>query len=211
MIEVFDFDGTLIDLWPRYYKVFCAASRVMDVPFEKYKRTKKKLEKDDSVADSLGIELPPDYYSKKRQLLEKLEFLLLDKPLIDPISFSKYFNENDAILLSKRRRPENLLKEMHLLNFELDKDKIVILKPENGSKAEWIKTHFDIEEHINIIGDGREEIEAAKENINTQLFFVNTGLISVDVVRNTTEVSKPYLLHNIKDYFELYDGGYAKK
>ena len=61
---IFDFDGTLVDLWPRYCAVFNDILK-SSVSLNKYKLAKQSLKNDRLVAESFGIVLPKDYYEKK--------------------------------------------------------------------------------------------------------------------------------------------------
>lgn len=205
MIEVFDFDGTLVDLWLRYYKAFCSAAEDSTTSFDAYKFAKRVYRRDDDVALHLGINLPDDYYDKKKELLEDIRYLKLDKPLIDPATFSLYFNERRAVILSKRRFPDRLLEEIKSLGFTLEDNRIFIIKPEEGSKANWLIKHFGTDEHINLIGDGREEVEASKKLDNMNFYFVNTGLLNNETINFFEEnASNIFPISDIKDYMEIF-------
>lgn len=178
MVEVFDFDGTLIDLWPRYYRVFCDAAEIDDsiVKFDKYKEFKRNHPMDNNLAEELGIELPENYYKRKQILLEDERYLELDKDFVDTDTFSSYFNDRRSILLTKRRRPEALKSELSRLGFYLDERNVIILNPADLSKEQWIQKNYP-DEDVVLIGDGKEEIEAAEYLGNVDLYLVNTGLM----------------------------------
>lgn len=79
MLKIFDFDGTLIDLWPRYHAVFCGLLGI-DISLEAYREIKKRLVKDEMVAHYFGAHLPDGYFEQKSKRLEDREYFLLDKP-----------------------------------------------------------------------------------------------------------------------------------
>ena len=51
----FDFDGTIVDVWQRYYQVFLAAGGVSGLGSKEYIAAKRRLGKDDLVAAALGV------------------------------------------------------------------------------------------------------------------------------------------------------------
>lgn len=73
----FDFDGTLADVWLRFYRIFTDASGIDGIAFEDYVRTKKQHPRDGDVAACFGAALPEDYWSKKRSMLEDPAYLAL--------------------------------------------------------------------------------------------------------------------------------------
>ena len=46
-----DFDGTIVDIWARYHRVFMEASGNFDIPLEEYIQVKKKEPSDVRVAE----------------------------------------------------------------------------------------------------------------------------------------------------------------
>ena len=78
----FDFDGTIADLWPRYYQVFLAASGISGVSQWDYVEAKRSLVSDGEVARHFEKTLPEGYFQKKRMLLEAETYLRLDTLLV---------------------------------------------------------------------------------------------------------------------------------
>ena len=70
----FDFDGTIVDVWQRYYQVFLAAGGVSGLGSKEYIAAKRRLGKDDLVAAALGVLLPSTYYGDywRRQVFSLL-------------------------------------------------------------------------------------------------------------------------------------------
>ena len=79
MMRFIDFDGTLVDLWPRYYHVFCSLLNIEWVKIDEYKRAKQKLGKDELVAQYFGKQLGKTYFEEKSIALEEKEFLKYDQ------------------------------------------------------------------------------------------------------------------------------------
>ena len=71
----FDFDGTVVDIWNRYYRVFLTASKLSGFTQASYMEAKRSLVLDERVAHFFGGELPSDYFSTKRAILEDRAFL----------------------------------------------------------------------------------------------------------------------------------------
>lgn len=184
MIEVFDFDGTLIDLWPRYYHVFCEASGVdnRQIEFNEYKMYKRLLQKDDSVAKVLGINLPENYYENKRVMLEADDYLLYDVPLIDASSISGYFKHNNCILLTRRRNRPNFFKELERLNYHIPEDRIDVIIDDSYTKLQWLNDNIRGEQ-ICMVGDGKEELNVAISRNDVKFYFVNTGLLDNSIIK----------------------------
>lgn len=150
-----DFDGTLVDLWPRFHAVFCALSNASGLTLDEYKRIKQKLARDEAVAGHFEIRLREDYFQRKKILLESKRFLKLDKPFWNPSRLNEIFRRKEAILLTKRRYPQNLRWELNRLRLRISAR---VLSAQ--SKAEWIQLHYPSENSI-IIGDSLADLEAA--------------------------------------------------
>ena len=165
-----DFDGTLVDLWDRYYSVFKDILGLTDLGIEEYKNAKQFYHKDSLVAEHFGKFLPADYFSKKAILLEETKYLSKDRLLIEA-SLLNQFLKQDAILFTKRRNKTNFKWQLQELGIE---DKSIII--ESCSKKEWIKQNFP-EENCIIVGDSMEDLEAASLD-NVEAWMVGYGLFT---------------------------------
>ena len=83
MTYYFDFDGTLVDVWHRFYHVFIDAGKISNVQFNEYKKAKLLFGKDEIVALHFNQELDKNYYFEKRKKLEDFDYLKMDNLLID--------------------------------------------------------------------------------------------------------------------------------
>lgn len=168
-----DFDGTLVDLWPRYYEVFSNLSGFKEISLEIYKKDKKLLLDDEKLASLYKIKLPNQYFRMKREALESQKFLELDEILI-PKKQYEILKKKEIIILSKRRNPKMLSWQLMKLGINLPYQTL----SDNESKKEWIKLNFPTGDHI-IIGDSILDLEAGKlENVTP--FMVESGLGTKD-------------------------------
>lgn len=177
---LFDFDGTLIDVWQRYYKVFSDLAKPSNLNLCEYKQVKRMLEKDSLIADYFKIQLPDDYYPQKGEMLEKMEYLSLDKLLIERDRIVQFASEHDVQILTRRRNEANFYRELNLLNLKELKPKSTVLLPAICHKKDWIQDKCG-QEQVIIVGDGQEEIDAAILG-NVTVLLVNTGLKDVSKV-----------------------------
>lgn len=148
-----DFDGTLVDLWPRYYSVFRDILR-FDLNFDDYKITKQRLIKDSCVAKFFHKSLPGDYFQRKTVLLEERKYLQLDRLLIEAEEINDILS-GDCIILTKRKNAENFFWQLSELGLKC-KSEVV----KKGSKRQWVERS-----HISgglIIGDSLADLEVAK-------------------------------------------------
>lgn len=191
MKYVLDFDGTIVNLWPRYFKVFCDANDISSIQFEEYKKYKRQYEKDEIVAKKLNIQLSDTYFEKKKVLLEKLDYLKLDTLLIDKSRLINFLNCEDSIILTKRVLPENYYNELNMLDLKEIKYRSFIISNKQLSKSDWLQNNFK-EKPVTIIGDGKEEYKCRLCS-NTDVILINTGLLD----------SEKYIHVNIRNFNSL--------
>lgn len=151
-MRFFDLDGTLLDLWPRYYKVFCSILAISDISFRQYKEKKQELKKDEKVAAAFGYRLPADYFRKKSEFLERKDFLKFDKMWFSKTEIQKLFR-NDSMILTKRRYSDNLKWQLNKLGI---KATTVIVG--EMTKLQWIENNYPKEDSL-MIGDSIMDLE----------------------------------------------------
>lgn len=176
VIIVLDFDGTIVDIWDRYYKVFEEASKTnILVSKQRYREIKREYLRDDYVAEKIGIILPGSYYDKKRELLERIDFLSLDKLVIEKQKLISFVLSNECIVLTKRNNPENFFSELEYLGLTEIKSKCYVIDPTSkNSKLDFCKKKYPSSKFI-AIGDSNDEYEFSREAFNSA-YIVNTGL-----------------------------------
>ena len=171
----FDFDGTLVDVWERYYHVFVTAGGFTSVGYDTYVQLKKNFIKDDLVAEQLHFTLASTYYAEKKKLLERPDFLKLDTPLIDVDTLLDFFIRFPCRILTIRRSPNAFFEQLKNLGLSAISEKSIVLQPELGvSKYEYLAVNYGAEENI-IIGDAVSEYETSQLK-NMKVILVRTGL-----------------------------------
>ncbi len=176
-----DFDGTLVDVFPRYanvLKTFMKKNGLKhDFTLEDYKKYKTELIKDHLIAERLTGELINinDYYNFKKEFLEDKSYLSLDIPLGDFVNFANFAIKKGykINLVTIRRVEENLIWQINKLGYFKYFNDIKVLFPEKLNKYEYLMQ--EIKEDDIIIGDGYQEIKAASDK-NCKAFYVKSGL-----------------------------------
>lgn len=171
----FDFDGTIVDIWPRYYQVFLSASGISGITLSQYRRVKQTEVSDLKTARYFGKELSDTYFDLKRVLLEDTEYLRLDTLLVPPETLTAFFSKFDCRILTCRRQPQSFLRELEDLGLGRLANRSIILNPDlQISKKKFLAQNFPPSSHI-VIGDSQAEWETAfLENVRS--VFVRTGL-----------------------------------
>lgn len=200
-----DFDGTIVEIWKRYYSVFSLGTNC-SINFEEYVYQKRTLKKDDLVANYFHCTLLPSYYYEKKVLLESTSFLVLDRIIGSCDKLLHSLNALEYRILTKRRSPANLHWQMRNLHLDSLIDKTIILNPDADiTKKDYLRTHYSHGFHT-IIGDSQAEWECSELN-NVQSILVCSGL------------ENPYLfalskkMHIVNDIYNaldlLSDGDYC--
>lgn len=173
-----DFDGTIVDLWQRYYRVFCDINECQNVSLQNYIKIKRQFVRDENVAKELGIHLKENYFSDKRKLLEEPKYLNMDVPLITTNKLLEFVSNNPVNILTCRRNKHKLFLEMKRLGMGELIDRTIVLNPDDITKKEWIDYYCCCESVI-VVGDGTADFETRKCR-NVKVFMVNTGLMKIE-------------------------------
>lgn len=182
MKYIVDFDGTIVDLWPRYYQVFCDINKVDFVSFDKYVNYKRQYSKDSIVAEKLGITLSDDYFCKKRNKLEEMEYLKKDNLLIKREKLLNFFQNNNSCILTKRRNINNFYKELEYLKLNELINKSFVIEDDKKTKIEWIKNNI-FDEDFTIVGDGIEEYNVRSMD-KSIVYMVNSGILDTNLLED---------------------------
>lgn len=167
MLRIFDFDGTIVDLWPRYHKVFVDASGIKGIGFDEYKQVKRNLEKDELVAGYFGGRLPSDYFEVKKQLLEEEKYLEFDKLLFEKAALDEMLES--SILLSKRRNQRAFYNQISALDI-----KCKAFAVSDMSKKSWVADNI-VAESVLMIGDSKADLEVGSLD-NVSSWMVGYGI-----------------------------------
>lgn len=173
---IFDFDGTLVDLWPKYYMVFRELLSADTVSLEKYKKAKRLYQNDSELAKHFGLTLPPNYFDEKKELLEDSYYLSFDVPFFEVDVINDWLSREDAFILSKRRKHENLLSQLEKLGIKAE-----VKTVRDKTKKEWIIENTNQDDNIVIIGDSLEELSASTLP-NVKSWITGYGLVSKESI-----------------------------
>ncbi len=169
-----DFDGTIVNLWPRYYRAFCMASGAAGVTQAQYLAAKRRFPADGKLAEHLQVPLPDDYFSRKRGLLESRQLLQHDTLLLPREELISFFGRYDCRILTSRRREPLFREELARLGLEGLAAQAIVLDPDKMGKKEYLQARFPAGCHV-LVGDSEAEWEAgALENVRVAL--VRSGL-----------------------------------
>lgn len=173
MTVLIDFDGTIVDVWERFHKVFSSLSQGNHLTLEEYIFEKRKIKKDELIAKKYNLILNDNYYAKKRILLEETQFLKYDKLLINRKKLFDFIDDYNAFILTKRRNRENYMKQLSILGLERLQKKSIVLEDEQLTKRKWVRENCNGD--VIIIGDSYAEYDTGKLD-NVKVFLVDTGL-----------------------------------
>jgi len=180
---IIDFDGTIVDVWVRYFRVFQDFWDIPGFSLKDYKVLKKRLSVDECIlrnlmSESIINKRIKDYQKFKKITLESEKYLELDKLILDT---SLLNNNRDFIVLTNRRNKESFKYQLIKLGiYDLLYANSIILNPDNGiTKAMWLRSFLSKRENkispIKVVGDSEADLEMS--NIPyTEVYLVTTGL-----------------------------------
>ncbi len=178
---IFDLDGTLLNVWKRYYTVFNAWWKLENLDIEQFIKLKRELVNDERIVkkfipnvDEKAITLYKNY---KSESLERPDLLQLDQEIFD-LKLLK--NVGNFRILTVRRTPDNLFNYLRKRGFDFLIDYTVVLRPSDKLvKYRWIVDNFSTislkNEPLLIVGDSETDLLIGKLS-QVEVFLVNTGL-----------------------------------
>lgn len=192
-----DFDGTIVDVLPRYYELLQAyIGRPCQLNFESYKYLKRLGIKDHDIVSRLCdghcIELS-SYLKFKRSNLEEIEWLRKDtiigfpKDSYDKLKRLGY----SVVLLTQRRSEQNLTEQIRLLNLDDCFDDLIVVRPLVDQNAKLIYLENKTTSDDVIVGDSMVETECA-EKLGLRGFFVRSGLWDQSFAGSVVKVFDDY-------------------
>lgn len=177
-----DFDGTLVDVMPRFHAIFSEYLTQKGYPspdVDEYRRLKQSHSYDPEIFKVLGFEIDwKDYRTWKMERVESLDYLRLDRLIGDPHQVIAQIRQKgySVVLLSARMEKENLMLELKWLGIhDLFDSVIVTERYEEDSKARALAGL--VGEGDIIVGDSETEVIASRE-LGIKHFGVATGLRS---------------------------------
>lgn len=177
----FDFDGTLTDVWERFYRIFQDASAITGITFEAYVSAKKRIPQDGALAAAFGAVLPDDYRDKKRSMLESAEYLAFDRLIVPAERICAFFQQHDCRILTNRRNPHNFKIQLSALGLGALTDRCIVLNPDAKiTKAQYLSNAHPHEKVI-LVGDAEAESQAAQSD-SVKVYLVRTGLRAPELI-----------------------------
>lgn len=195
-----DFDGTVVDVWNRYFKVlddFLGRNGFSRIDIEAYKSRKKRRMLDHEIVKELTKqELNVEKYVEfKREALEAKEYLRLDSLIGKPPDYVGVFHQAGFLveILSQRRNKENFLGQIESLKLASVFDAYIVVEPCAGKNAKYQYLCDKACKGDVMIGDSIQEKECAGK-CGISFLFVDSGLYGTQAIgdakiyRDITEI-----------------------
>lgn len=193
MRYVVDFDGTIVDVWNRFFLTFCLASQIEKIGFDaaKYRSYRLSGISDYELLLRLGSPVTPNQFRvRKRRYLESQSLLSVDTLLVEQNSLLAWFAEHNAHIVTMRRSQEKLENEMRSLGISDLLSHTVVINPDGGySKRDWVQREIPGDEPVCAIGDAVTDMEIGTLK-NAIALHVSTGLCSWDEISEKCPWSK---------------------
>ncbi len=202
-----DFDGTLVDIAPRHYRVYKKCVEKMGgTPLDqkKYWELKRDNISWDELLSMSGLEASKkgDYLKLFIDRIESLEELYRDELFVDSLSALKKLSSNDnkLYLLSLRRNSDALDKQIEKLGIGCFFEKILSGHSDTKEgtllkKADIIKQTIDNPGDSIIIGDTEADVSAAQQ-LNATSIALLSGIRSKEFLKS---MEPDYLVDGIGD------------
>jgi phosphoglycolate phosphatase len=207
-VIIFDLDGTLLDVWERYFFVFNSWWKIENLDLETFKTLKRRFEQDSMIVNLFRNVSEQEYESYREYKREKLEdpsVLELDRDIVDWSLLDRL--KEKYIILTLRRNHKALLEDLKKRN-ESIVDNVVALKP-NGDlliKYNWVKNNVPSDEEITVVGDSETDLLIGKQK-QVHVFLVKTGLRDPDMlIKKFSEqlFGKVFIVNSVNDFLYLY-------
>lgn len=194
---IFDLDGTLLDVWRRYFIIFNSWWNLKGLDINSFINLKRKLKKDFYIVNQFYNEISKTeydlYLNYKKKNLENPELLMLDESIINWNSLKKL----DYIILTVRHNETALYQEFKRRNLGSIIPKIIVLKPSGDLvKYRWVKNNLNINEKIDVVGDSETDLLIGKLP-NIKVTLVKTGLRDVDKLIKKYEKDVKGKIHSV--------------
>jgi phosphoglycolate phosphatase-like HAD superfamily hydrolase len=171
-MRIFDFDGTLVDLWPRFHAVFTKLTG-SSVDLHTFRIAKLEYVQDEAVARQFGVRLPSSYFDNKAIMLEDPSFLRLDQLWLGSAGTLDLFSDNESIILSRRRQSDEFKAQLRGLGLEAISERAFVTQ---GSKLNWVASRFP-NQHLTVVGDSLADLEIGRIP-GVQCLMLGCGLTS---------------------------------
>jgi phosphoglycolate phosphatase-like HAD superfamily hydrolase len=177
-IIVFDFDGTLIDVRCRYYKIFYLFLELNSLPkisFEEYIQFRENGQKDDSILEGLtNSSCQIENFKKfKSEHIESIDYLKFDKIRLGALELLNALSESNFTLelLTLRRKIGNLTWQLANLSM-LELFSKITHNDGKLLKADYLRNLENISNEVIFIGDSDYDYQAAIDS-GTKFYLVS--------------------------------------
>ena len=197
---VIDFDGTIVNVYKRYYRIFKEFYNI-NISEEEYIKLKKCSFNDIELISELKLDISnfDEYQKLKKEKLEKEEYLKLDTLIIAKEELLEKLKNKEFIILTIRKDKEMLYRQLKWLDLEELKNKVVVLTPKNKFiKREYVlKNQIKFVENFVCIGDAETDLEIGKID-GVKAYHVSSGL------RNSKILEKDYKFIKVDSIKNIY-------
>lgn len=182
-----DLDGTLLDVFDRYYGIFIEYARNIGVSISKEEYIQFRhhgLSENEMLRRCYGKEINVlSWKQYKRERLEKREWLLKDFVIGNPQIIREC--TVPCTLITQRRNKTEAFYQIDRLKLTELFEQVVVLEPlqQGNSKLEYLSRR--VTKGDAIIGDSKIELECARK-LGITGYFVKSGLFGIDIVENET-------------------------
>src|SRR3989338_7674769 len=129
----FDLDGTIVDPFPRLYRIHTFLNHkyaLPSLPYETYIEQKQKHIPELSYINQKDMDRKEKYSKERLLLLEDMEYLALDTLYPDTIpTLTALQKDHSLYLLTVRKKRENLLQQLSQLEISCFFDKVLSPSP----------------------------------------------------------------------------------
>jgi phosphoglycolate phosphatase-like HAD superfamily hydrolase len=186
-----DLDGTILDVWPRYYslmKLFFEQKLLLPFPtLQEYQHLKLNLIQDAKLIQHFSqgciaskSEVVREYMLYKQRMLENEQMLWMDTVFGQLHLFVAQLKpEYKLHLLSVRRNRSLGMRQLHHLNIRGLFDRIDFVSPLRESNPKWDLIKDKASKHDVIIGDSETDIICGSM-LEMRTYHVSTGLRSYE-------------------------------
>ena len=193
MRYVVDFDGTIVNVWDRFFQAFCLASQIKQIDFDvsKYRSYRLSGVSDYDLSLRLGSTVAQNRFrASKRHYLESQRLLYADTLLVERDCLLAWFDRHDAYIVTMRRSREMLENEMRSLGIGDLLAHTFVINPDDGdTKRDWVQRELPRDEPVCAVGDAIADMEIGTLD-NAMAFHVSTGLFPWNEIRDKCPWSK---------------------
>lgn len=198
-----DLDGTVIDVWERYYQVmadfFADHLKSPFTSLSEYRKLKRILIYDSAIISQLcggnQTSLPPEilqnYFLHKKQALESAPLLLKDRVIGDFSLFADTVRkkQHKLVLITLRENEEHTREQLRYLNIDHLFDRIMLVSARGSENPKFRALRGIAEKDDWMVGDSEVDIECGNLlGINT--VHVDTGMRTHEYVSKWGSATK---------------------